>query len=112
MGTQVHLLLFMVALFHIVTAAVVLVIANLRMRSWWRWKQCDDQEARLCASSPCALRALPDAVILTWRQTVVCLCVPVSEGQAWLFTKWHPAVISAAASQAIRAADSRSDMRH
>jgi len=46
-GTQVHLLLFMVALFHIVTAALVLVIANLRMRSWWRWKQSDDQEARL-----------------------------------------------------------------
>ena len=47
-GLQVHLLLFMVALFHIVTAAVILVIANLRMRSWWRWKQDDDQEARLC----------------------------------------------------------------
>ncbi len=48
-GMQVHLLLFMVALFHIITAALVLVIANLRMRSWWRWKQSDDQEARLCA---------------------------------------------------------------
>ena len=48
---QVHLLLFMVALFHIFTAAVILVIANLRMRSWWRWKQDDDQEARLCAAT-------------------------------------------------------------
>jgi uncharacterized membrane protein SirB2 len=49
---QVHLLLFMVALFHIVTAALILVIANLRMRSWWRWKQRDDQQAQLCTLRP------------------------------------------------------------
>ena len=47
-GLQIHLLLFLVALFHIVTAAVILVVANVRMRSWAQWKRDDDQQARLC----------------------------------------------------------------
>jgi hypothetical protein len=55
-SSQVHLLLFLVAMFHIVTAAVVLVIANVRMRSWAHWKRDDDQQARLCALRPDALR--------------------------------------------------------
>ena len=60
-------LLFMVALFHIFTAAVILVIANLRMRSWSRWKKDDDQKARLCASIPFTTIPVPSRTLsLTW----------------------------------------------
>ena len=110
---QVHLLLFMVALFHIVTAATVLVIANLRMRSWWRWKQSDDHEAHLCVVIP-SLRKLIMTLLLPRLLKSDLQVPPTCEGPDVAYHVLAPfSVTSIAHSQAITTADSQPHMcRH
>lgn len=51
---QVHIFIFVMALFHILVGIVLIVVSSFRMRRWRLWTEQDDPQAHstLCADTP------------------------------------------------------------
>lgn len=50
MVAQIHIMVFICALTHIFLSCMVLLLSDLRVREWRRWRQLEDEHINQCAS--------------------------------------------------------------